>query len=94
MRHEHIKLDGSDETLLSRLIFEGLAEHFVIEVLSQTSAPWIGTASDDYLWSLWPKYLPALELSGKEVSPYLFGDPSSGLPQWSWYSIGFLLVQH
>jgi hypothetical protein len=93
LRHEQVKLLCSDETLLSRLVFEGLAEHFVIEVLGHTSAPWIGTASDDYFWSLWPKYQPVLEFSGTEVSPYLFGDPTLGLPKWSGYAIGFLLVQ-
>jgi uncharacterized protein YjaZ len=93
LRHEQVKLNGSDETLLSRLIFEGLAEHFVVEVLGHTTAPWIGTVSDDYLWSLWPKYQPVLELSGKEVGPYLFGDPMAGLPKWSGYAIGFLLVR-
>jgi hypothetical protein len=93
LRHERVDLDGSDETLLSRLIFEGLAEHFVVDVLGQTSAPWIATVSDDFLWSLWPRYLPMLKVSGSDASRYLFGDSELGLPKWIGYSIGFLIVQ-
>lgn len=93
LRHGQVALDGSDGTLISRLVFEGLAEHFVMEVRGHTSAPWLGTASDDYLWSLWPKYQTVLKVRGRETSPYLFGDSTLGLPRWSGYAIGFLLVQ-
>ena len=83
LRHGQVTSHGSDETLLSRLIFEGLAEHFVIEILGHMSAPWFGVVSDDELWELWPKYRSVLQLCGEEIIRFLFVDPAAGLPQRS-----------
>lgn len=97
--HHHLRMDRGGlreeaETLLTRLVLEGMAEHFVAEMVGQSTAPWVAPVPSRWT-ALWPAFLPHLSAPG--CSPLavrlLFGDPEAGLPRWAGYTVGYLLVE-
>lgn len=86
----------SDETLLDKLILEGLAEHFVAHVLGAThQGPWVQVLTDEKARALWAStYQSRMDLTGDDaIGPYLFGKKELDLPRWAGYSMGYHLVQ-
>lgn len=99
--HHHLRMDraGLDEkaeTLLTRLVLEGMAEHFVADVVGHTTAPWVpdgsATLSPDDGWAPFVSRLRAPGSSAPAVR-LLFGDPEAGLPRWAGYTVGWALVE-
>ncbi len=87
--HDHIPL-------LETLIREGLAEHFVTEVLRDTArGPYGEVLNQAEARTLWTEvYRDRMLLQGEDhTSPYQFGGGTSGLPLWAGYSMGYHLVQ-
>lgn len=99
--HHHYRImamgNGHNQiTLMETLIREGLAEHFVAEVLGDLSrAPYSAALSPEDAQSLWTEvYRDRIFLQGENnTNPYQFGGGTSGLPLWAGYSMGYHLVQ-
>lgn len=98
--HHHLRmawkgLREEEETLLRRLVMEGMAEHFVEVRLGQSSAPWLVGDDDESLATLWPLVQANLYAPGdSEVArSIMFGDAAAGIPHWLGYSIGYHIVQ-
>lgn len=83
----------SQETLLSRLVLEGLAEHFVEEILGMSTAPWATQWTDQESQYWWPVYAAHLNLVGSDTSPYMFGSTDMGVPLWAGYAMGYHLIR-
>lgn len=97
--HHHYRTvvmnNGHDRLpLLESLIREGMAEHFVAEVLGDAArGPFAAVLSPDEARSLWRTiYRHRIFLQGDDMNPYQFGGGTSGLPLWAGYSIGYHLV--
>ena len=98
--HHHYRTmvmnNGHDGTsLLETIIREGLAEHFVAEVLGDTArGPFAEVFSQQEARSLWTEvYRERIFLRGEDhTGPYQFGGGTSGLPLWAGYSMGYHLV--
>lgn len=82
--------------LLDTLIMEGLAE-FAVEKLygEQFLSPWTKRYSQLECLTLWTKfYLRVLRLKGVDNHfPFLYGNLTEGLPNWSGYCIGYRIVR-
>lgn len=86
--HAHI-------TLLEKIIREGLAEHFVEEVLGKEfHGPWVNTLAEDNAKNLWHTLysLHTTEI-GEHTDSLLFGGGNTHLPLWAGYSLGYYLVK-
>lgn len=82
-------------SLLETIIREGLAEHFVAEVLGDTArGPFAEALSHKQARSLWTEvYRDRISLEGDDhTGPYQFGGGTTGLPLWAGYSMGYHLV--
>lgn len=97
--HHHYRTavmnNGHDRIpLLESLIREGMAEHFVAEVLGDAArGPFASVLSPAEARSLWRTlYRHRIFLQGDDMNPYQFGGGTSGLPLWAGYSIGYHLV--
>lgn len=98
--HHHYRTlalnNGHDRIpLLEILIREGMAEHFVAEVLGDSArGPYAAVLSRSEAQSLWQNtYRDRLFSSGDDhVNPYIFGGGASSLPLWAGYSMGYHLV--
>ncbi|WP_430786592.1 DUF2268 domain-containing protein [Virgibacillus flavescens] len=96
--HWRIKKLGTtekNETLLDRLVLEGLAEHFVrIELGEACLGPMMRALSEEEARTLWnTKYLEHLSDHGDKTDPFMFGDKDQGIPLWAGYSIGYYIVK-
>ena len=98
--HHHYRTtllnNGHDRIpLLESLVREGLAEHFVKELLGDVArGPYATALSQDDAQSLWVEvYRDRIFLEGEDnTGPYQFGGGTSGLPLWAGYSMGYHLV--
>jgi uncharacterized protein YjaZ len=98
--HHHLRmawlgLREEDETLLRRLVLEGMAEHFVEDRLGQSSAPWLAADDEESLAMSWPLVRTHLYADGESdvARSIMFGDESAGIPRWLGYRVGYHLVQ-
>ncbi|TCP28872.1 uncharacterized protein YjaZ [Scopulibacillus darangshiensis] len=84
-----------NETLLDRMVLEGLAEHFVREELGETYlGPYKDALSEDKArFYLDTKFKTHLFDKGADADPFMFGDKEQNLPFWGGYSIGYYLVK-
>ncbi len=85
----------NDTSLLERLVSEGMAEHFVAEVLGDSArGPYSRALSHCEARILWQKvYRQRVSLRGEDnVNPYVFGKGKSNLPLWAGYAMGYYLV--
>ncbi len=73
------------------LVSEGLADHFVREVLGGTPDPWCVALDDGALAAAAAAAEPALWDPGIDLARWFRGDPRGVLP-WSGYSLGWTLV--
>ncbi|EIT86780.1 putative zinc dependent protease [Fictibacillus macauensis ZFHKF-1] len=84
-----------EETLLDRLILEGLAEHFVKNRLGEHNlGPYKEALTKSEALSLWEStFKHSLDCSGAATDPFMFGSKEKGLPFWGGYAIGFYLIE-
>ncbi len=81
--------------LLEHLIREGLAEHFVAEVLGESArGPYAQALNASEALMLWQQvFRDRVFLTDDDtINPYVFGKGTSGLPLWAGYSMGYHLV--
>ncbi|WP_053960728.1 DUF2268 domain-containing putative Zn-dependent protease [Sulfobacillus thermosulfidooxidans] len=89
-----LHLDEENETLLERMILEGLADHFAEHVVStHGSMPWTKFLNLADAEKLWPLYRQQLFVQGKDTSQWLFGSADLGLPLWTGYAVGYEIIQ-
>jgi uncharacterized protein YjaZ len=98
--HHHYRISAlnnghSNVTLLEKIIREGLAEHFVAEILgTDFHGPWVGALTEEdarmYWTTLYSKHTQAY---GDKTDLFVFGGGSSGVPFWAGYSMGYYLVK-
>jgi uncharacterized protein YjaZ len=82
--------------LKDSLIIEGLAESAVEKLYGERwLSPWTKRYTFDEAIVIWKEhFVPVLNLKGViNHQPFLYGNPSEGLPQWIGYTMGYRLVQ-
>jgi len=83
-----------EETLLDRIILEGLAEFFVSYRLGNTFiGPYKDVLTESAALSLWEEiFKKYADNTGSSNDKFMFGSPVENLPFWGGYSVGFHLV--
>ncbi len=89
------KNGGASVTLLEKIIREGLAEHFVGEVLgTDFHGPWVEALSEAEAKGLWETlYSVHAGDTGEQTDSLVFGGQNTDVPLWAGYSLGYYLVQ-
>ncbi|MFI8684592.1 DUF2268 domain-containing putative Zn-dependent protease [Rossellomorea sp. NPDC077527] len=91
------KLKGTEreETLLDRLVLEGLAEHFVrYELGVHFLGPYRDVLSIKEARDLWNStFRHHIHKQGEITNSYMFGNKEMNLPFWSGYSLGYHLIE-
>jgi uncharacterized protein YjaZ len=89
-----INITEENETLLDKLVLEGLAELFVGYLLgSKRQGPMIHALEEEQARDLWvTQFSNHIHLKGDETNPWMFGG-ENGLPTWAGYSMGYHLVK-
>ncbi|ANU17122.1 hypothetical protein BBI11_08860 [Planococcus maritimus] len=84
-----------NQTLLDRLILEGLAEHFVeIRLGEDYLGPYRDALTEQQALFLWETiYRPYRHERGAKTDAYMFGSEEKNLPFWGGYAIGYYLVK-
>ncbi|GGK09253.1 hypothetical protein GCM10007063_34630 [Lentibacillus kapialis] len=90
-----LDMDEESQTLLDRLILEGLAEHFVrIKLGDVYLGPYKDALTEYQAKALWEStYKEHLFDKGQITDLYMFGNEEEGLPFWGGYSLGYYLVK-
>ncbi|MDX8344621.1 DUF2268 domain-containing putative Zn-dependent protease [Rossellomorea sp. YZS02] len=98
--HHHLRMcklnmTEGNETLLDRLVLEGLAEHFVrIELGDAYMGPYKSVLSEEEAQKLWnTRFRHHIDDRGEMADSYIFGNKEMGLPFWGGYSLGYHLVE-
>ncbi|TMU87026.1 hypothetical protein FGG79_02475 [Bacillus sp. BHET2] len=93
-RMSQLSIAEEDETLLDRLVLEGLAEHFVrVELGEAFLGPYKDALSETDARMLWnTKYKQHIHEKGEATDSFMFGCEEMGLPFWGGYSLGYHLV--
>lgn len=83
---------GYGTTLLEAMVTEGLADHFSIEVAGVAPPPWATALSGTEL-DTW-RMQAAAEWTNDSYNhnAWFYGSPG-GIPRWTGYTIGFVVVQ-
>lgn len=88
--YHHFDSFGS-YTLLDQMVIEGLAEHFVEEVLDVSPAPWSKALTDDMAQSIFGEIEEQLHSTDEELHlSVMYGDER--FAKWSGYSLGYKIV--
>ena len=88
-----LELKEDSETLLDRMVLEGLAEHFVETRLGISYlGPYKDALSETQAKTLWiSKYKSHTDDKGTSTDLYMFGNKEKDLPFWGGYSVGYYL---
>lgn len=81
---------GPYGTLLDAFVFEGMADHFAIELLGVEVPPWSMVLSPDEIDRFLRRAQPELDSLGFDFNAWFFG--TRDLPRWTGYSLGFHLI--
>jgi hypothetical protein len=87
-------------TLLECMITEGLADHFMVEVLNCEQPAWSRALTEKEIKQYMIKVKPILrirhewtqEFNEKYFFPWMFG--GNGIPHWTGYSLGWRIVEN
>jgi hypothetical protein len=92
-----------DLTLLECMVNEGLADHFMVEVLNCEITPWASALTEEQIQENIIRVKPFLriknewwttEFSEKYFDPWMFGrGGEEPIPHWTGYSIGWKIVE-
>lgn len=84
-----------DVTLLEKIIREGLAEHFVGDVLgAEFQGPWVDALAEHEARGLWDTLYSAHAAdTGEQTDSWVFGGQNTDVPLWAGYSLGYYLVK-
>lgn len=98
--HHHWRIHAlamteKNQTLLDRLILEGLAEHFVkIRLGDSYLGPYKDALTEKQARVLWESTFKLnLNKTGEKTDSYMFGSTEENIPFWAGYAIGYYLVQ-
>jgi len=103
--HHAIRLRKPDWhwSLLESLVAEGLADHFLVEVVGGEAGPWTRALTEEeiqrYLLRVKPHLLTEIEsyaeFTEKYQTPWLLGRSGSDpIPRWTGYTLGWRLVEN
>ncbi|WP_229596430.1 DUF2268 domain-containing putative Zn-dependent protease [Rossellomorea vietnamensis] len=94
-RMNKLNMTEGNETLLDRLVLEGLAEHFVrIELGDAFLGPYKSVLSEKEAQALWnTTFRHHIHDRGEKTDSYMFGNREMELPFWGGYSLGYYLVE-
>jgi uncharacterized protein YjaZ len=90
--HHAVRLGGLGpyRTLLEGLVFEGLADHFAIELLGTPPPPWCMAFPEGEVETYLGRARPELD-SAFDFGAWFFGI-GTDLPRWTGYTLGFHVV--
>lgn len=98
--HHHWRIHAltiteQNQTLMDRLILEGLAEHFVRIRLGDTYlGPYKDALTEEQAEDLWENtYKICRNKVGEQTDAYMFGSKEENVPFWGGYSLGYYLVE-
>jgi uncharacterized protein YjaZ len=94
-RMSKLNMTEGNETLLDRLVLEGLAEHFVrIELGDAFLGPYKSVLSEAEALQLWDTtFRYHIHDRGNITDSYMFGNQEMQLPFWGGYSLGYHLIE-
>lgn len=94
-RMHALTITEHNQTLLDRLILEGLAEHFVkIRLGDAYLGPYKDALEEKQARVLWETtYHPNRNELGEKTDVYMFGSKEEKIPFWAGYAIGYYLVK-
>jgi len=94
-RTHALAITEQNQTLMDRLILEGLAEHFVkIRLGEAYLGPYKDALTEKQAENLWESmYKSRRNELGERTDVYMFGSKKENLPFWGGYSIGYYLVK-
>lgn len=90
-----LAITEKNQTLLDRLILEGLAEHFVkIRLGDSYLGPYKDALTEKQAKGLWESTFKLnLNKTGEKTDSYMFGSKEENIPFWAGYAIGYYLVK-
>ena len=90
-----LEINEENQTLLDRMVMEGLAEHFVrIKLGENYLGPYKDALSEIQAKELWTSlYKQHIDDKGTLTDLYMFGNEEKEIPFWGGYSIGYYLVK-
>lgn len=94
-RTHALNITEQNQTLMDRLILEGLAEHFVrIRLGDVYIGPYKDALTEEQAKDLWGStYKSCRNELGERTNVYMFGSKEENLPFWGGYSLGYYLVK-
>ncbi|MDN7240644.1 DUF2268 domain-containing putative Zn-dependent protease [Planococcus sp. N028] len=94
-RTHALNITEQNQTLMDRLILEGLAEHFVkIRLGDAYLGPYKDALTEEQAKDLWERtYKLCRNELGERTDFYMFGSKDENLPLWAGYSLGYYLVK-
>jgi uncharacterized protein YjaZ len=94
-RTHALNMTEQNQTLMDRLILEGLAEHFVkIRLGDAYLGPYKDSLTEEQAEDLWEStYKLYRNELGEGTDIYMFGSEDAKLPFWGGYAIGYYLVK-
>lgn len=94
-RTHALNITEQNQTLMDRLILEGLAEHFVkIRLGDAYLGPYKDALTEKQAKNLWEStYKLCRNELGERTDIYMFGSKEENLPFWGGYSLGYYLVK-
>jgi uncharacterized protein YjaZ len=94
-RISELGLKENCETLLDRMVLEGLAEHFVKTRLgNEYLGPYKDALSESQAKTIWEStYKNHIYDKGTSTDLYMFGSKDKSLPFWGGYSLGYYLIK-
>jgi hypothetical protein len=84
---------GYGKTLLEALISEGLADHFVVEIMGKEPNPWSTALAPDQLRIYLERAKAEFMNEKYNHQSWFFGRGNTDIPRWAGYALGFHLVK-
>lgn len=81
---------GPYGTLLDAFVFEGMADHFAVQLLGADPPPWSEALSQDDIDRYLVQANPELDSLGFDFEAWFFG--TREFPRWTGYTLGYFLV--
>lgn len=90
-----LEINEANQTLLDRMILEGLAEHFIrLKLGEKYLGPFKDALSEIQAKNLWEShYIQHINDKGTSTDVFMFGNEEEGIPFWGGYALGYYLVK-
>lgn len=80
------------ETLLGTLIWEGLADHFEMEINNKAPQAWSVALNANQISKMMKKVKEEYYNKDYDYIAWMFGSKEKGIPKWTGYTLGYKLV--